>query len=184
MLTTKRLILRSWKEEDFKPFATMNANPLVMENFPKPLSEEESNHLATRFQEKIEQLGYGFWAAELKESGEFIGFIGLNYLTKDSPPLPFTPAVEVGWRLDPKYWGLGLATEGAKEALRYTFETLMLKEVVAMATIQNTKSHAVMKRLGMTYNPEDDFENTKLEVNHPLKKCVLYRIKKHDFESI
>ena len=178
MLKTQRLIIRNWKPEDLKPFALINADPRVMENFPATLTEEESNKLAARFQEKIDEYGYGFSALERIDTGEFIGFVGLNYLSPESFPAPFTPAVEIGWRLSSNHWGQGYATEGAREVLRFAFENLKLNEVVAMATTQNTKSHAVMKRLGMTYSPNDDFTNPKLPENHPLYHCVLYRIKK------
>ena len=178
MLKTKRLIIRDWKTEDLKPFALLNSDPLVMENFPSILNQAESDLLAARFQEKIDEYGYGFSAVERIDTGEFIGFIGLNYLTQESFPAPFTPTTEIGWRLSRNLWGNGYATEGAKEVLRYAFEDLKLDEVLAMATAKNTKSHAVMKRLGMTSTSADDFTNPKLPESHPLSRCVLYRIKK------
>src|SRR5690606_14340984 len=106
-----------------------------------------------RFQSKIEEKGWGFWAAVLADSQEFIGFIGLNDVTRDALPAPFAPAVEIGWRLAFKHWGKGYATEGAKACLQYGFETLRLKEIVSFTAVQNNRSRRVMERIGMHRDP-------------------------------
>ncbi len=121
------MILRQWKEEDLEPFARMNADPRVMEFFPATLTREESNQMAKKVQTRIEERGWGFWAASLIETGEFIGFIGLEDVLFKAA---FTPAVEVGWRLAFDFWGKGYATEGALASLRYGFEKLKLKEII------------------------------------------------------
>lgn len=176
MIKTERLILHSWKEEDLAPFAALNADPRVREFFyPTILSRQESDHLVKLFQEHIQKFNFGLFAASLVQTGEFIGFIGLQHVSEN---LPFYPAVEIGWRLAHQHWGKGYATEGAKAALDYGFEQLNLTEIVAMTTVHNNRSRNVMEKLGMTYNPNDDFDHPKVPDGHPLKKHVLYRITK------
>lgn len=184
MIETTRLILRSWHEEDLEPFAQLNADARVMEYFPSILSREESEKMAKNMQAKIEEWGYGLWAAVLKENHRFIGFIGLNNLDQTSFPTHFSPTVEIGWRLAFEYWGKGYASEGAKAALQYGFEELNLSEIVAFTTIQNQRSKAVMERIGMHHDPKDDFNHPKLPENHPLSKHVLYRLKKKEWQMI
>jgi 3-dehydroquinate dehydratase/shikimate dehydrogenase len=146
-----------------------------MEFFPKLLPKEESDHLAKAFSSHIDQNGWGFWAAALAEPPQFIGLIGLSPV---SFAAPFTPAVEIGWRLAHEFWGRGFATEGALAALRYGFDILRLPEIVSFTAEQNLRSRRVMERIGMTRNPADDFDHPKLPAAHPLRRHVLYRIHK------
>ncbi len=172
-LSTDRLRLRRWREADRAPFAALNADPLVMEFFPAPLSREESDRLIERIETGFARHGFGLWALELRESGEFIGFAGLAV-----PPFEahFTPAVEVGWRLARRAWGSGYATEAGRAALAHGFERLGLEEIVSMTAIGNTRSRAVMERLGMTRDPADDFDFPALPPGDPLRPHVLYRV--------
>lgn len=183
MIKTKRLILRPWQEADLEPFAALNADPRVMEYFPSPLSRQESEQMVKRMQTKIEERGWGLWAASLAENGKFIGFIGMNDVPKITLPDPFTPAVEVGWRLAHPFWGKGYATEGAQACLKYGFEMLKLEEIVSFTAVQNKRSRAVMERIGMHHDPKDDFDHPKLSEDHWLKRHVLYRIKKNEWEK-
>lgn len=175
-LTTKRLILRPWEFEDFKPFAQLNADPRVMEYFPSIMTSQESDQLALRIKEKLENNGWGMWAAALLDSNQFIGFIGLNEVSHASLPAPFTPAVEIGWRLAFNHWGKGYATEGALAALKYGFEILKLDEIVSFTAVQNERSRKVMSKIGMHRDPKDDFDNPKIPEGHRIRKHVLYRI--------
>lgn len=179
-IKTDRLILRPWREEDFKPFAKLNADARVMEYFPSTLSSEESDKVAKRIQRKIEEKGWGLWAVSVPGIAEFIGFIGLNDVDF---PAPFAPAVEIGWRIDFDYWGKGYATEGAMACLKYGFETLSLNEIVSFTAVQNTRSRAVMERIGMHRDPKDDFDHPKLPEGHQLKKHVLYRLKSDEWQT-
>lgn len=183
ILKTKRLILRPWREEDLEPFAQLNADPKVREYFPSVLSKEESDQSAKKMQAKIEEKGWGFWAVSAPGVADFIGFIGLDNVDKSTFPVPFAPAVEIGWRLGFKYWGRGFATKGAMASLKYGFEVLNLDEIVSFAAVQNMRSRAVMERIGMKRNPDDDFDNPKLAQGHPLQRHVLYRIKRLDYEK-
>jgi 3-dehydroquinate dehydratase/shikimate dehydrogenase len=175
-LQTDRLLLRPWKESDLEPFAAMNADPTVMECFPSTLARQQNDALAERQQAFIEERGWGLWAVSVLGGADFIGFIGLIYWDKESLPTHFTPATEVGWRLAAEHWGKGYATEGARAALAFAFEQLELDEVVSMTAKKNTRSIAVMQRLGMHHDPKDDFSHPKLPKDHPLSPHVLYRI--------
>lgn len=176
MIKTERLILRPWHEEDLSPFAQLNADPRVMEHFPALLTREESDQLAMRIRSKMEDKGWGMWAATLIDTGEFIGFIGLNELLPSHFPAPFAPAVEIGWRLAYPFWNKGYATEGAQAALRYGFEMLHLREIVAFTAVDNVKSRRVMEKIGMTRDAKDDFDHPSLPEGHRLKRHVLYRL--------
>lgn len=113
-IETPRLLLRAWRDEDREPFARMTADPRVMEFFPALLTREESNALVDRAQAGLARDGFTMFAAELRRTGEFVGFIGLS---KPGFESHFTPCVEVGWRLAAEHWNQGLATEGARAAL-------------------------------------------------------------------
>lgn len=175
IIKTTRLILRPWKEEDLEPFAKLNSDPRVMEYFPSIKSREESDEMVKMMQAHIERCGWGFWAASLIETNEFIGLIGLEDVYFKAH---FTPAVEIGWRLAFEYWGKGLATEGAKAALKYGFATLGLQEIVSFTAMPNQRSRRVMEKIGMHSNPKDNFDSQKFPEGHPLKTQVLYRTSK------
>lgn len=171
MLETERLILRQWKERDYFPFIKMGLDPKVMEYFPSLLSEDESLEFINKAKEIIDKNKWGFWAIELKQSREFIGFIGLH---NQPEQFNFSPCVEIGWRLAKEYWGKGYATEGAKAALEYAFNNLNLNKVVSFTADSNIPSESVMKKLGMTKVGE--FNHPKLTSGHHLEKHVLYEI--------
>lgn len=174
MAETERLILRRWRVQDREPFARLNADPLVMEHFPACLTREESDAGVDRVEAHFEKHGFGLFAAELRASGQFIGFIGLNIPDFEAH---FTPCVEIGWRLAREHWGRGLATEGARAAVRYGFGTLGLRELVAFTVPANIRSRSVMEKLGMSRDPADDFDHPRLEPGHPLRRHVLYRLR-------
>jgi RimJ/RimL family protein N-acetyltransferase len=173
MIETERLRLREWRDEDREPFARMNADPRVMEFFPATLTATETDAMLERVRAHLARHGFGWWVAELKETGAFIGFIGLAVPYFEAH---FTPCVEIGWRLAAEYWGRGLATEGARKALRYGFEELGLQEIVSFTTAGNMRSRRVMEKLGMSRNPADDFDHPRIDEGHPLRWHVLYRI--------
>jgi RimJ/RimL family protein N-acetyltransferase len=154
-------------------FAAMNADPRVMEFMPKTLTREESDAFVTRIQDHFAHNGFGLWAVEVQGIAPFIGFVGLNIPTFTAA---FTPCVEVGWRLAYDHWGHGYATEAARAAVDFGFNTLGLKEIVAMTVPANQRSQRVMNRLGMTYSTADDFDHPNLAADHPLRRHILYRL--------
>ncbi len=175
VLTTARLTLRPWCQSDLVPFAQLNADPRVMEHFPQLLSGDESDALAARIRQHFADQGFGLWAAELPGESPFIGFVGLAIPAYETP---FTPCVEIGWRLAAEFWGRGLATEGAQAALEYAWNPLGLDEVVSFTVPANRRSQRVMQRLGMVRDLDGDFDHPRLPEGHALRRHVLYRLRR------
>ncbi|HEY7049957.1 MAG TPA: GNAT family N-acetyltransferase [Jatrophihabitantaceae bacterium] len=169
-LTTDRLLLRHWRESDLDPWAAMNADREVREFFPTVLTREESAASVARFQADLEQRGYGWWALEIRATGEFIGFTGLDPVDDG---LPFN-GVEIGWRLARPAWGHGYASEAARAVLAYGFDVLELPEILAITAVGNVRSQAVMRRIGMIRDPADDFDDPGVPEG-PLRRSVLFR---------
>ncbi|MCD0451676.1 GNAT family N-acetyltransferase [Actinocorallia sp. API 0066] len=172
VLRTERLMLRRWRDDDRAPFAELNADPEVMAHFPTPLTRAQSDELIELIESRFTRSGFGLWALEVAATGEFIGFTGLSLPRFTAH---FTPTVEIGWRLSRTAWGHGYATEAAQRALSFGFNDPALREIVAMTTTTNTRSQAVMRRLGMTHNPSDDFDHPLVPPG-PLKRHVLWRL--------
>ncbi len=172
-LKTERLLLRRWRPADLSPFAAINADPRVMEYFPAPLSSVESAALLERIELCFEDRGYGLWAAEVPGEAALIGFVGLAPVELE---IAFAPAVELGWRLAPQFWGRGLASEAARATMRCAFEELELPSLVSYTAASNLRSRRVMERLQMRRDPGEDFEHPLLPEGHPLRAHVLYRI--------
>ncbi|WP_249199206.1 GNAT family N-acetyltransferase [Photobacterium sp. GJ3] len=179
LLETERLLIRPWENKDAAPLAKMGANPQVMRYFPSVLSQEESEALRHRAQSLIEENGWGFWAVELKTTGQFIGFVGLH---AQDLAIPNTPFVEIGWRLDAEHWGKGYAPEAAQRALQYAFESLDAPDVYAFTTVTNLPSQRVMQKLGMT-DCEQNFLHPKLPADHVLAEHCLYRITRAEWQQ-
>ena len=177
-MTTERLILRRWTESDREPFACLNADPRVMEFMPGVLSREESDQFVDRIAAHFREHGFGLYAAELRSQRCFIGFIGISVPTFQAK---FTPCVEIGWRLAAEYWGKGLATEGGRAVLKYSFETLGLDEIVSFTAQINLKSQRVMEKLGMKRDPAEDFDHPRLPAGHRLRRHVLYRVRRAQY---
>ena len=172
-LRTPRLVLRSWRDPDLPPFAAMNADPEVRRWFPGVLTRRESDDQAARLRLHDEEHGFGFWAVEVPGAAPFIGFVGLLAVRF---PAPFTPAVEIGWRLARAHWGCGYATEAAAACLAHAFGPFGLSEVVAFTLPGNAASRRVMEKTGMSHDPVDDFDHPDLPDGHAMRRHVLYRI--------
>lgn len=179
-LHTERLLLRRWREEDLASFAALNSDPEVMRFFPRPLGTQESAALAQAWDYCFDENGFGIWAVELSDSGLFIGGVGLAPVR---PPIPCAPAVETGWRLMKQHWGCGYATEAARAAVRFGFERCGLDEIVSLTAAINVRSRAVMARLGMTRDVTDDFDHPRLDESSPLRRHVLYRLRREHFHD-
>lgn len=172
MIITERLRLRPWVDEDIDAFAKHNANPQIMRYFPSVMTRAQTAGTVRRWQREFERFGFTFFVAELRETREFIGVIGPAWHAHASP---FAPAVEIGWRLHPDYWGEGYATEGAIASAAFMFDR-GTSEIVAVTVPENVASRSVMERVGMTRDPDGDFA-------HPLGGDihVLYRIDRAAF---
>jgi len=171
---TPRLRLRQWREADRAPFAALNADPAVMEFFPAPLERAASDAMVDSFSAQIAERGWSNWAVEVRDSGAFIGFVGLTIPRR---VLPCSPCVEIGWRLARAHWGQGYASEAAREVLAVGFDRIGLAEIVSLTALLNLRSRAVMERIGMT-NANADFEHPAVPEGHPLRPHCLYRVRR------
>jgi RimJ/RimL family protein N-acetyltransferase len=174
---TSRLILRRWRDADREPFAAQSADPEVMRYFPATLDRAASDATVDRIRAHWERHGWGLWAAELRATGEFVGFLGLLV---PRFPLPGNPGVEVGWRLGRAHWGHGYATEGARAALEMGFGPLGLPEIVAVTALGNQRSRAVMERLGMR-DAGVEFDHPGVPEGNAVRRHCLYRIERGDW---
>ncbi|MCM2427266.1 GNAT family N-acetyltransferase [Streptomyces sp. RKAG337] len=171
-LRTDRLLLRRWRDSDLEPWAEMNADPEVREHLGELLTPEQCAASVARFEEGFEERGFGWFAVEVADTGRFIGFAGLDPVDEG---FAFT-GVEIGWRLSRQAWGHGYATEAALAVLEFGFGTLALPEILAVTTATNVRSQAVMRRIGMTSDPADDFDDPDFP-DGPLRPNVLFRIR-------
>src|SRR5262245_54888194 len=176
-LRTDRLRLRRWLASDREPFAQMNRDPRVVEFLPGPLSQQESDARVDRIEAHFHEHGFGLWAVEIPGIAPFAGFIGLSIPRFEAP---FMPCIEIGWRLDAAHWNRGYATEGARAALAFGFRWLRTEEILSYTVPRNVRSRRVMEKLSMTHSASDDFDHPLLPEGHPLRRHVLYRIRRPD----
>lgn len=177
---TARLQLRQWQPQDRDAFAAMGADPEVMRHFPATLTRSQSDAMAEGCEALLAERGWGIWAVERLQDRQFIGIVGLHVPRAD---LPFSPCVEVLWRLARNAWHQGFATEAAQAALKVGFEALQLAEIVAFTTTSNLPSQALMQRLGMARDSAGDFDHPALAADHPLRPHVLYRLSAAKFRA-
>ena len=174
-LRTERLVLRDWRDDDRAPFAALNDDPAVMEHFPSHLTREASDAMVDRITAFLHEHGWGLWAVEVADTGEFVGFTGLSIPRFDAP---FMPCVEVGWRLARSAWGHGYATEAARASVAHGFDSLGLDEIVAMVVPANERSQGVMRKLGMTRDETADFDHPLIPEGSRVRRHRLYRLRR------
>ena len=178
-LETERLILRSFTDADRAPMAAIDADPQVMRFYPETRSRAQTDAMIDSIQAAEARDGFSFLAAELRQTGAFVGLIGMARIGEPLiSVLNGRPEVEIGWRFGADFWGRGLAPEGAQACLEYAWTELQLDEVVAFTFEGNWPSRRVMEKLGMVRDPADDFRHTNLPENHPISRHVLYRIER------
>jgi len=173
VIRTERLLLRRWLDEDREPFAVMNADPAVVEHLQGPLTRERSDDFVDRIEAHWDGKGWGLWAVEVPGAAPFVGYVGLWPAEYVQPGM-----IEVGWRLARDHWGHGYATEAAREVLRFGFEDVGLEEIVSFTVPQNTRSRAVMERIGLVHDPDGDFDHPRVDAaRYPqLVRHVFYRL--------
>jgi RimJ/RimL family protein N-acetyltransferase len=176
-IRTSRLHLRQWRDSDLEPFTQLNTDPRVMEFFPSTLNRQASDALALRLRDLISERGWGIWAVDLDTA--FIGFVGLHV---PDGSLPFSPCVEIAWRLAFDHWHKGYATEAATAALQVGFEQLRLPEIVSFTSVYNQRSQAVMQRLGMRRDNQT-FQHPAVPAGNRLREHVLYRLSLQDWKN-
>lgn len=154
----------------------MNADLEVMKYFPSPLDRAASDALVDRIEAGFDECGFGLWAVDRLDTQSFIGFVGLSVPRFEAH---FTPAVEIGWRLSRSSWGQGFATEAALRVVAAGFDEFGLDQIVSFTAKVNAPSIAVMNRLAMTHDADDDFDHPALPPGHLLQRHVLYRLRSH-----
>ena len=174
-IRTDRLIMRRWQESDKEPFAALNGDAETMRYFPSTIDRAASDTFIGRIEERFDQQGYGLWALEIAETGEFIGFTGLNPMPDG---VPGAGGMEVGWRLARHAWHHGYATEAARAALGVAFDDVGLPEIWSMTAVLNEPSQAVMRRLGLTQYAL--FDHPRVPADSPLRRHVAYRLARSD----
>ena len=183
ILSTDRLILRTWQSSDTPLMADISSDPVVMEYFPTTQDLTATQMLIDHINKHYEQFGYALYAVETKDTHEFIGFVGLNHPSFDIPN--FTPRgmpiVEIGWRISSRHWGKGYATEAAKAVLHHAFTILKLEEIISFTVVANIKSRRVMEKIGLHCSEIDEFDHPKISKNSPLKRHVLYRLSHQEY---
>jgi RimJ/RimL family protein N-acetyltransferase len=180
-LQTARTRLRQWRDSDREPFAALCTDPVVMEYFPRTLTRIESDAFIDQRVIELNDLGWSLWAVELTSTGEFAGFVGLTDVTIAAP---FTPCIEIGWRLARRFWGVGIATEAAQCVLEFGFGPLGFHEIVSFTALENLRSQRVMQKLGMHTDVAENFDHPRVPVGHRLRRHVLYRIVPGDMTNI
>ena len=179
-LTTDRLVLGTWSDDDAHDLLALSTDPEVMRHFPGPATGEQIDGLVRRHRENLAAGRPGLYAVHVAETGEFIGFVGLATPTFQAP---FTPCVEIGWRLKRTAWGHGYATEAAERVLAHGFEMLRLREIVSFTSVHNQPSIAVMRRIGMHTDPAEDFDHPNVPQGHPVRRHVLYRLTAEEWRT-
>lgn len=170
--TSERLGFRNWSATDLDALHAINSDPIVMEHFPSTLTRQETEAFLERMQKHYHTHGYTYYAVDLLDSQELIGFIGMAY---QDYPTDFNPSTDIGWRLKPSAWGKGYATEGAKACLHHAFSNLGLTYITAVCTSGNINSAKVMKKIGMQYG--GTFKHPKLEDYPDLQECLWYEVR-------
>jgi RimJ/RimL family protein N-acetyltransferase len=178
VLRTSRLLLREWRDDDRDSFALMNQDARVMEHFPGLMEPAASNDFVDRLMALHSSAGYTLWVVEVLDSERgstsFAGFTGLSQPSFAAPFPHQEPLVEVGWRLWPQWWGLGIASEAGRASLAHGFDVVGLPEIVSFTVVANTPSRAVMERIGMRY--DSDFDHPRAKPGDHWRRHVLYRI--------
>ncbi|MBE1237118.1 GNAT family N-acetyltransferase [Phaeovibrio sulfidiphilus] len=178
---TERLIFRHVTDADRDTLRRLNADPRVMRHFPSVMGDLDSDNFLQRIFDHRNRFGFTLWALEDRESGAFVGLCGLLNFQIDAP---FAPAVELGYRLSPEFWGRGLASEAAREALRHGFEDLGLGEIVSFTAEVNEPSWRVMERIGMRRDDAGAFDHPEIAAGHRLRRHVLYRMDREMFRTL
>jgi RimJ/RimL family protein N-acetyltransferase len=171
MITTERLTLRHWRPEDREPYAAMMADPEVGDWLGGTQTREAALAAIDRFETELAANGLSFLAIERRADALFVGAAGLRVL---NAVLPLAPGHEIGWRLARPAWGHGYACEAARALLALGFDDLALPEIIAFTAETNSRSRAVMQRLGMRRDTARDFDHPLLAANHPLRRHVVY----------
>jgi len=171
LFTSKRLGFRNWIDSDIDKMIDISSDPDVMEFFPAIATKIQTIEFIDRMKLMYIEKGYCYFSVDQLKDDSFIGFIGICYQTYESQ---FTPNIDIGWRLNKKYWNNGFATEGAKKCLDYGFNKLGLNKIIATTPIINIKSIRVIEKLGMEKLTE--FKHPRVQSDNKISDCVCFEI--------
>ena len=158
--TTDRLILRDWREEDWRAFYDIMNTPAVMQFLGGVQDPETWLLVRERLEGFTRDFGHTFWIVEEKATGDILGFCGLKRVNSPgAEPMFGTP--EIGWRLRESAWGRGIAKEAAIASLDLGFGRFGYDRIIAITVEANRSSWGLMERLGMTRRPHLDFRDLR-----------------------
>ena len=150
---TERLILREVVKTDIKGMFELDSNPIVHKYLGPPITTmEQAAANIQHIRKQYAELGNGRWAIIEKSTNEFMGWSGLKLNTDAMNGLQNIH--DIGYRLIPRFWGKGYATESAFASLDYAFNTLKLNKVYAAADIDNHASNHILTKIGLERTDE------------------------------
>ena len=152
-IETERLILRQATEAHLDDWAArVFADPDVIRYMPKrdmtPYARAEralNNYNRLWVEHKV-----GGWVIVNKIDGQLIGSCEIEYLDD-------TDEYELGYALSKAFWGKGIATEAARAALRYGFETVKLERIIAVVVPENAASWRVLEHIGFLFEKNANY---------------------------
>ena len=178
-IETERLALRSWRAEDRAPFAAICADARVMATLGPVMDRAASDALLDRVEAREAADGHTFWALERRSDAALIGWCGV--IRGDAGPV--ANKAEIGWRLAYDAWGHGYASEAARASVDWLFANLDDEAAWAITHTGNSRSRAVMARLGMRYQSELDFDHPRIAEGDPLRAHVTYSLSRSDWAA-
>lgn len=178
-LETDRLVLRSWRAEDVDDLCHVQSDPEVMATLGPIMDRREVASSIERMQATETECGFTFWAMQRREDGCVIGCCGI----KRGAVGPIVDQPEIGWRMRRDCWGKGYVTEAATAALDWLFAERDEDAAFAITNVDNHRSRAVMERLGMSYQPDRDFDHPDLTADDPLLRHVTYSITREEWTA-
>jgi RimJ/RimL family protein N-acetyltransferase len=145
VVQTERLLLRPWCEADGEELERLFSDPAVRGGRNMPPDRIRAFAESSLRQWRVN--GFGPWAAIEKATGRWIGRIGLDELED----WPEADKIEVGFEMHQAWWGRGLATEGARAAIRFGFEQHGLSRIISVTAAAHTAARCVMEKAGLSY---------------------------------
>ena len=144
ILETPRLILREYTLNDFDGLYAILSDAETMKHYPRPYDEKGTMLWLNWSLDNYKRYGFGLWAIELKESGEFIGDCGITMQNIDGEELP-----EIGYHIHKKHWRQGYAKEAALAVREWFFANTEFETVYSYMTATNAASYSTAASIGM-----------------------------------
>lgn len=182
IFATERLVIRNYRDEDRPIFDAISRNPLTRTFHTREVSRANTDAFIDRQIETIRDIGCGYAVVERKADRAVVGSVGIRPMPDD---MPFSDDVkfDIGWMLDPLYFGRGYASEAAGGWLRHGFGELRIEEIIAYTVAANRASIEVMKRIGMRRDAARDFDHPRVAVGHPLRPQIVYSAIRRSIEG-